>query len=178
MRLRHFLPIALLGIGALLAPACSSDDGSEAASTESNERDSNERDPEGGTSGDTDSDTGTDPGEGTMPDPGDLPAGLEDIPGMPEDFGDCISQAAAFSSLYFEALSGEGGAENAQRKAEALKEQLPDELHGDIEVISEAIGQVAEDGLLSGSDAMESDEYEAAADNISAYFDKKCGSDG
>jgi hypothetical protein len=171
MRLRHLLPIALLALGALVAPACSSDDSSDTASGSSNDRD-------------TSSDTSDSDDSGSPDDPGSNPdevPGLDDltesIPGL-GDMGDCISQAAAFSSLYFETLGGEDGAKDAQRKAEELKEVLPDDLHDDIEVISKAIGTVADEGLLSGTDALDTEEYRKAEEAISKYFQEECGSGG
>ncbi|MCZ7629118.1 MAG: hypothetical protein M5U19_08665 [Microthrixaceae bacterium] len=102
MRLRHMLPIPLLLLGALVAPACSSDDSSDTASGSSNERES------GADTGDT-GDTGDSGDSGSNPD--EVP-GLDDltesIPGL-DDMGDCITQATAFSSLYLEALGGEDG---------------------------------------------------------------------
>lgn len=169
MRLRHLLPIALLALAALVAPACSSDDSSDTASGSSNERDTNTDSNDSGNSDDSESNPDEIPG---LDDLDDL---TESIPGL-GDMGDCISQAAAFSSLYFETLGGEDGAKDAQRKAEELKKVLPDDLHDDIDVISKAIGQVAEEGLLSGTDALDTDEYRQAEEAISKYFQEECGS--
>jgi hypothetical protein len=166
MRLRHLLPIALLALAALVAPACSNDDNSDTASASSNDRDKSSDSNDSGNS----DDPGSDPDE--VPGLDDL---TENIPGL-GDMGDCISQAAAFSSLYFETLGGENGAKDAQRKAEELKAVLPDDLHDDIDVISKAIGQVAEEGLLSGTDALDTDEYRQAEEAISKYFQEECGS--
>jgi hypothetical protein len=165
MRLRHLLPVALLALAALLAPACSSDDSSDTASGSSNDRDANSDSNDSGNS----DDPGSNPDE--IPGLDDL---TESIPGL-GDMGDCINQAAAFSSLYFETLGGEDGAKDAQRKAEELKAVLPDDLHDDIDVISKAIGQVAEEGLLSGTDALDTDEYRQAEEAISKYFQEECG---
>lgn len=172
MRARHLIPIALLAIGALIAPACSSDDSSDTASGNSNDREANADSNNSDNSGADEGDSGSIPEE--MPDLDDL---TENVPGL-DNLGDCMKQAAAFSSLYFEALGGEEGAKGAQRKAEELKKVLPDDLHDDIDVISEAIGKVAEEGLLSGSDALDTDEYHKAEDNISKYFEKECGGGG
>lgn len=167
MRLRHLLPITLLAVGALIAPACSGDDSSDTASGSSNDRDT--ASPTTGSSDSNDSEN-----------PGDVP-GLDDltesIPGL-GDMGDCINQAAAFSSLYFEALGGEGGAKEAQKKAEELKQSLPSDLHDDLDVISEAIGKVADEGLLSGTDALDTEEYKKAEEAISKYFQEECGGGG
>ena len=35
--------------------------------------------------------------------------------------------------------------------------------------------KVAEEGLLSGSDALDSDEYNAANEAINQYFEQECG---
>lgn len=164
MRLRYLLPILLLAVGALVAPACGSDDG-DTASGDSN-----------GTNQSDSGDSGSDEGDTT--ETTDLADLAEQLPGVADDLGDCFSQAAAFSSLYFEALGGEGGAEAAQQKAEELKDVLPDDLHDDIDVISKAIGQVADEGLLNGSDAMDTPEFNEASDNINAYFEKECGAGG
>ncbi len=170
MRLRHLIPVLLLAFGALLVPACGGDDG-ETASATSDDTESTDSGSDSSDSSDSDS---TD----DIPDPSELDDLVDEIPGLDDELGDCLSQAAAFSSLYFEALGGEDGAKEAQRKAEELKDLLPDDLHDDIDVISEAIGQVAEEGLLSGTDAMETDEFNTATDNINAYFEDECGALG
>jgi hypothetical protein len=86
--------------------------------------------------------------------------------------------AAAYGSLYFEALGGADGAEQAREKAEELKSVLPEDLHDDIDVVAETIGQVAEEGLFSGTDALSSPEYLEADQAITAYLDEQCGSGG
>lgn len=186
MRPRHLLPITLLVLGALIAPACSSDDSTDTASSSSNERDSGADSGKSDKSGDS-GDSGDSGNSGDSGDSGDSGAnpdetpGLDDltesIPGL-EDMGDCITQATAFSSLYFETLGGGSGAEDAQKKAEELKKVLPEDLHDDIDVISKAIGEVAEEGLMSGTDALETEEYKAAEQAISKYFEEECGSGG
>lgn len=168
MRPRHLLPVSLLLMGALIAPGCSSDDKTDTASSSSNERNSGTDSGDSGNSGDPD------PNPDGTPDLSDL---TENIPGL-ENMGDCVTQAAAFGSLYMEALGGEDGAKTAQKKAEDLKAVLPDDLHDDIDVISEAIGTVAEEGIINGSDALESKEYQRASDAITKYFDQECGSGG
>ncbi len=162
MRLRLALPIALLALGALLAPACSNDDGdSEAAARTSEERD---------TSGSSDSGS-SDSGETTIPDLDDI---TDSIPGL-GDLEGCIGMATAYSSLYLEALGGEDGARDAQKTAEALKDELPSDLHDDIDVIADAIGQIAEEGLLNGSDAFETPEYKEADAAVTKYLQEECG---
>ncbi len=178
MRARHLIPIALLALGTLIAPACSSEGSSDTASGSSNDRVTNS-DANGSSDTGDSGDSGTDQGDsGSNPD--EVP-GLDDlaegIPGL-ENMDDCITQAAAFGSLYVEALGGENGAKDAQRKAEGLKEVLPDDLHDEIDVISDAIGQVAEEGLFSGTDALDTEEYQNAQEAISKYFDEECGAGG
>lgn len=107
----------------------------------------------------------------SIPDLDDL---TESIPGLGE-LGDCMEIAAAYGSLYFEALGGADGAEQAQEKAEELKSVLPEDLHDDIDVVAETIGQVAEEGLFSGTDALSSPEYLEADQAITAYLDEQCG---
>lgn len=177
MRLRHLLPITLLLLGALIAPSCSSDDSSDTASSSSNERES---DADTGGSGDTPNsgETGDSGDSGSNPDevPG-LDDLAEEIPGL-ENMSDCLSQAAAFSALYFDTLAGGDGAKDAQKQAEQLKSVLPEDLHDEIEVIAAAIAEVAEEGLMGGSDALESEEYKKAEQAINKYFEEECGSGG
>ena len=78
MRLRHLLPITLLAVGALIAPACSGDDSSDTASGSSNDRDTASP-----TTGSNDSNDSENPGD--VPGLDDL---TESIPGL-GDMGDC-----------------------------------------------------------------------------------------
>lgn len=166
MRLRFFVPFALLALGALLAPACSGDDESDTAARTSEERDSSGEED----SGDTDS-GGSGSDESDIPDLDDITDSLPDM----GDLEDCFQLAATYSSLYLEALGGEDGARDAQKKAEELKDQLPDGLHEDIDVVADAIGEVAEEGLLSGSAALETPEYQEADRAITDHLQEECG---
>jgi len=166
MRLRLLVPLTLFALGAVIAPACSSGDDDTAAST-SNDRDSDADsggDSSGGSSGSEDT---TDPEDFDL---GDIP---DEISGLGE-MSDCFSLAATYGSLYFEALGGGDGAKGAEAKAEQMKEQLPESLHDDIDVIADAIGTVAEEGIINGSDALDTDEYNEANDAISKYFEQEC----
>jgi hypothetical protein len=171
MRIRLFVPIALLALGAVLAPACSSDDGDSDASA----RTSEERDNSGNSdSGDSDSDS-------AIPDLDDITDSIPDldditdsIPGL-GDLEGCIGMATAYGSLYLEALGGEDGARDAKKTAEELKDELPSDLHDDIDVIADAIGQIASDGLLSGSEALDTPEYKEADAAVSKYLQEECG---
>jgi hypothetical protein len=169
MRLRFFVPLGLLALGALLAPACSGDDDGDTAARTSEERDSSGD----GDSGDSDS---SDSGDSGSDDTGiqDLDDLADELPDMGE-FEDCFQLAATYSSLYLEALGGEDGARDAQNKAEELKDQLPDDLHDDIDVVADAIGEVAEEGLLSGSAALETPEYQEADQAITDHLEQECG---
>jgi hypothetical protein len=130
---------------------------------------------QGGSSEEGSGDSGESGGSGesddSIPDLDDL---TESVPGL-EEMGDCMEIAAAYGSLYFEALGGADGAAQAQEKAEDLKSVLPEDLHDDIDVVAEAIGTVAEEGLFSGTDALSSPEYLAADEAITAYLDEQCG---
>ncbi len=170
MRLRTLVPVVLLALGALLAPACGGgDDDSASATSDEREQGGETGNPDSGSEDSGDSGAGsTDPDDFDL---GDLP---DEIPGF-EEFGDCFDLATDYGALYFDALAGEDSARQAQQKAEEMKDKLPDDLHDDIDVVADAIGKVAEEGLLSGSDALDSDEYNAANDAINQYFEQECG---
>lgn len=141
---------------ALVAPACGGDD--ETAETGA-EKSSEERRT---TTTAEDSEDGS---EGTIPDFGDE---LGDV-------GDCLEAAAAYASLALSALSSEDGAAEAQKQAEALKDQLPEELHDEIDVVAEAFGKVSSEGLIEGAEALDSPEFNKANGAIEEYFTETCG---
>lgn len=174
MRTRMLIPVGLLVLGGLVAPACGGDDSSDTAAKTSDERtDSGNSDSGDSGSGSSDS-GGSDSGsssDSTLPDVGDI---TESIPGL-ENMGDCLDLAASYSSLYLEALGGADGAKDAQAKAKEMKSQLPDDLHDDIDVVADAIGEVADKGIVNGSDALSTSEYEDANTAITDYLTKECG---
>ncbi len=172
MRLRMLLPIALVTLTALVAPSCGSDDSSDTAATTSNDRDSSSQtsgSDKSSTSDPSSSDSGSDNSNSDIPDIGDITDGL------PDNLEGCLNLASAYASLYLEALGGEDGAAKAQKTAEELKGQLPSELHDDIDVIADAIGQVATKGVINGSDALNSPEYNDADAALTKYFEQECG---
>lgn len=182
----------------VVAPACSAGEESARTSDErpaptttapGEERTENSTDEGAGDEGSSDEGSGDqgsgdqgsgDEGSGdegsdlSIPDLDDL---TETIPGLGE-LGDCMEIAAAYGSLYFEALGGADGAEEAQRKADELKSVLPEDLHDDIDVIADAIGEVAEQGIVDGSEALSSPEYQAADQAINDYLAEQCGGTG
>ena len=171
--------IAVLGAGMLL-PACGGDDSLEKTSEDragtdeqsSGAENEGSTDSEGDSGSGDESDSGSEDGsDDSIPDLDDL---TESIPGL-EQMGDCLEIAAAYGSLYFEALGGADGAEAALQKAEELKSVLPEDLYDDIDVVAEAIGEIAEEGLFSGSEALDSPEYQAADQAITEYLNEQCG---
>jgi hypothetical protein len=169
MRLRLILPLALLAVASLVAPACSGGDDGDSAARTSEERESTDGGADSGGGADEGGDPGADSGSEGSDEPGDI---TESIPGL-ENLGDCFDLATAYSSLYVQAISGD--AAEAQKQAEELKAQLPEDLHDDIDVVAAAIGEVAEEGPLSGSSALTTPEYQDADSAITDYLQKECG---
>lgn len=180
-------PLLLALTGAWLLAGCG-DDGDQAART-SDERPSSDADSTTRESTDQDEQGSDDPEPGDSGDPGDNGETDSDssIPGLDDleeaipplgELGDCLEIAAAYGSLYFEALGGGEGADNAKEKAEELKEVLPEDLHDDIDVIAAAIGQVAEEGLFNGSEALDTPEYQTADEAITSYLNEQCDGAG
>ena len=170
MRLRLILPLALLAVASLVAPGCSGDDDGDSAARTSEERESTDGGAEGGDAGGdsgTSGDSGSEESDG--PDLGDI---TDSVPGL-ENLGDCFDLATAYSSLYLQALSGD--AAEAQKQAEELKDQLPEELHDELDVVAAAIGEVAEEGPLGGSSALSTPEYRDADAAITDYLQQECG---
>jgi hypothetical protein len=180
MRNRLLLPVALLALLSPVAVACS--DGGEIAARSSGERAAADTGSEDSGSGSGEPDGGTgEPGGGSedpleLPDIPDLPDDLGDITDGLGEIGDCLEIAALYGSLYFEAIGGADGAAEAERKAEELKEVLPADLADEIDVIAEAIGRVATEGITS--DALGTPEYEAADEAIADYLTSACEGGG
>ncbi|MCP4434490.1 MAG: hypothetical protein GY812_03195 [Actinomycetia bacterium] len=169
MRKLFVLPMIALAAIALVGTACSSDDSGDSAARSSDEREGSDSGSED--SGSSDSGIpGLDDLEDQIPDLDELDDQLPNL----GDLDDCFTLATEYASLYIQALGGEEGATAAQKEAEELKDVLPSDLHDDIDVVAEAIGKVASEGLLSGSEALDTPEYNSANDAISEYFDKEC----
>lgn len=167
--------LALLVLGSLLLAACGGDDGGS--------------DEAGGDAGET---TGGDVGEVTGGDGGG------DI-GM-FGAGECaevVAAMAAASSGISAAMSGSGSdLEQSIEAMQAFAAEAPEEIREDFQMLAEAyarIGQALADSgydpasgqppsaeamaaLQAAGDEMNSAEFQAASERISAYFDAECPS--
>jgi hypothetical protein len=182
MRRFAFLPLVLLAFGALLVAGCSNGDDSSSQDAESSE------------SAGGDSSTGNGSGSGSESDGSDETGGLEEevqsmlddaqesvtslleeADGAIEGVSECVDVSLAFGKLQAAALARDDGPKQAQDAAEELKGLVPEDLADDIDVISEAIGTMAEEGLTSGSTALSTPEYEAAMNEVTNYVESECG---
>ncbi len=160
MRLRYALLIAIVGFGVVLVPACSNGD----TGTTAVERSSTTTQP----------DDSTDPGSTAEESTDSTSVDPESDVTSSGQLVDCFKQASTFSKMFTGILTSPDTAKDAQLQAEELKKVLPENLHDDIDVISKAIGEVAEKGVANGSEAMGTPEYESAVRAIGDYFAKEC----
>jgi hypothetical protein len=89
---------------------------------------------------------------------------------------DCITLYTTYGALYAAALGGKDAVATAETSVDELKSKLPSALSDDLDVVALAIKKVGTDGLIKGGEALSTPEYEKADKNISAFFEKTCGS--
>jgi len=90
---------------------------------------------------------------------------------------DCITLYTTYGALYAAALGGKDAVATAETSVDELKSKLPSALSDDLDVVALAIKKVGTDGLIKGGEALSTPEYEKADKNITAFFEKTCGSD-
>ena len=181
MKTRSLLAVLISCALALFAAGCGDDNeeaareaAAEAAAEDAAKDDSKDAAKDdstaddGNVSSDEDSSSDVDV-DSTIPSLDDL-----DLEGLGEQFGDCMSVSMAYAGLAMSAMGGEEGAKAAQEAAAAMKGELPKELHDDLAVVAEAFGTVAKEGIMAGSEALDSPEFEKADKNITDYLDEAC----
>ena len=89
---------------------------------------------------------------------------------------DCLTLYTSYGALYAAALGGKDAVATAETSVDELKSKLPKALSDDLDVVAAAIKKVGTDGLIKGGEALSTPEYEKADKNISAFFEKTCGS--
>jgi hypothetical protein len=146
-------------------------DGDQSSSSDDTSNDTSSSDDSSG-SNDSSSDDSTSsddtPNLDDLGDLGDLDMGA---------LGDCMAIGMTYAGLALGALGG--GDEAAQEALDAIDEletQLPSELEDDIAVIADAYATMAEEGIMEGGEALDTDEFKEADANIQAYIDETCGS--
>lgn len=151
MRSRLVVAAVLLGMVALVAPACS--DGNSAAS--GNEKTS-----------------GTRPTSTTEPRSSDPT--IPDLGSVGGTMGQCMQVVATYTSLALGVVDGPEGARKSQKEAEQLKKQLPPELTDDIDVVAATFGKIADQGILDGLGGLDDPAFTQANKNITDYLQTNC----
>lgn len=85
----------------------------------------------------------------------------------------CFEIGAAYAKLHLLALDGAQGAREATASAGQFRAFLPPALHGEIEAVTAAIAQVANEGPLE-STALDSPAYNGSNATLAAFFDNGC----
>jgi hypothetical protein len=87
---------------------------------------------------------------------------------------DCAEILKAYANLAVSALKGKDAAASARDTLNGLKSKLPSDLQGDLTVVGDAFGNIAENGVVSGSAALTSSEFVEANKNILSYLRDDC----
>jgi hypothetical protein len=87
---------------------------------------------------------------------------------------DCAEILKAYANLAVSALKGKDAAASARDTLNGLKSKLPSDLQGDLTVVADAFGNIAENGVVSGSAALTSSEFVEANKNILSYLRDDC----
>lgn len=117
-----------------------------------------------------------DGGDATSPDQAieDLGDVADEIEGLGGNLGECASIAASYGALGLATLGGEGSEEEVRGLIDDLEGNIPSELEEPFSVIADAYRQLAEDGILEGSDALDTPEFDAANAEIEAWVEENC----
>ena len=158
MKSRLIAGALLLGLVALVVPACS--DGN---TVESGSEKTSETRPGGSSS----------KGGGSK-DGGSSDTSIPDLGSVAGSMGSCMEVAGAYASLALGALGGPEGAKKSQQQAEQLKQKLPAELADDIDVVAQTFGKIADQGFLDGAGALNDPEFTKANRNITDYLQTTC----
>ena len=111
----------------------------------------------------------------------DSSGGLDDVTDL---MGDCGQAAILYSSLIASSASLMGGATDEQIKdleeqAESLRDDVPKDLHDDMEVVAEAYkkfavalskGSFMDEDVQQAAEDLDSGEVKAATENLDEYF--------
>lgn len=151
MRSRLVVSAVLVGVLALVAPACS--DGNPDASGS-------------GKTSDTRPTSTTEPqsSDSTIPDLGSVGGAM----------GECMQVVATYTSLALGVVDGPEGARKSQKEAEQLKKKLPPELADDIDEVAATFGKIADKGILDGLGGLDDPAFTQANKNITDYLQKNC----
>jgi hypothetical protein len=105
------------------------------------------------------------------------------IPDM-ENLGDCMQISFAYAGLALASLGGSMGGEELsdadmaelRDSIDEIREGLPKDVQDDFEVVAEAYNTLFDKGFMSedAQDALESDEFTEASENVQAYIDDLC----
>lgn len=117
-------------------------------------------------------------------DPDELFEGLspEDLGIDPDELGlagigECFDQLMLYSQLMVSAL-GVGGAATTERISAELRAELPPELHGELDVVTEALAGASFSDLARGTGPLASGEFERANEAIAGWLATDCDADG
>jgi hypothetical protein len=87
---------------------------------------------------------------------------------------DCAEILKAYANLAVTALKGKDAAASARDTLNGLKSKLPSELQGDLTVVADAFGNIAENGVVEGSSALTSSDFVEANKSILTYLRDDC----
>ena len=87
---------------------------------------------------------------------------------------DCAEILKAYANLAVTAVKGKDAAASARDTLNGLKSKLPSDLQGDLTVVADAFGNIAENGVVAGSSALTSSAFVEANKNILGYLQDDC----
>jgi predicted small lipoprotein YifL len=88
--------------------------------------------------------------------------------------GECGQILKTWLSLATTAFQGQDAAKSAQDTLEGIKDDLPEDLQDDLQVVADAFGALADDGIVQGAQELTTSEFRDANENILGYLREDC----
>ncbi|MFZ4518928.1 MAG: hypothetical protein ACOYOP_11090 [Microthrixaceae bacterium] len=99
------------------------------------------------------------------------------LPGLPDSqqLEDCADLASAFFGLTAGVIGGPDTLQSAVDDLDKVRDQFPQSVQDDLDVVIDAYQVVAEQGVLEGADELTSQEFLDANTAITDFLQEQCG---
>lgn len=114
------------------------------------------------------------PSSGATGEPSGTSGGGSGASGTDGGLADCGEIFKAYGQLATTAVKGKDAAASAEKTLDDLASKLPADLQGDLAVVADAFGQIAEKGVVDGASALTSSEFVKANEHILGYLRDDC----
>ena len=87
---------------------------------------------------------------------------------------DCAKAYSTYISLAAAAFGSPEDAAKAQNELDQIKGKVPAKIQKDIQVLADGFSAIKTDGIVAAGQKMDSPEFKAASDDLTAYFTNGC----